>query len=350
MKYLTKRIITAAGCLLMLTSIASAHPGQTDANGGHWDNDTGEYHYHHGYPAHQHTNGVCPYDYDDQTGWNSGTSGSSATATISQDTASDQVDDVDWRDPSWEWVPDSYESSQNFSNSGSCPQAGHIIPRQYYYDADGRMYTPYQDQAIPHANGETDNSYFMQAGSYDDPENKPRFDYFTLDEIVYMFGLQEQSLQFQQGAYFGLNEAAVWSHFNDADSEEEHSSDYDDGYYQGYRDGFFADRSSPNSDIIDRSELKGNSTLDDEEAATGSANNSAENSWTKYYPFIIAALVGVCVLLFALLCRISSNYQKASESLSKHHSVLFDIGQIIKNRSEKSITEDEINQILRKHQ
>ena len=139
MKYLTKRIVSAAGCLLMLTSVASAHPGQTDADGGHWDNDTGEYHYHHGYPAHQHTNGICPYDYDDQTGWNSGTSGSSATDTISQNTTSDQVDDVDWRDPSWEWVPDSYESSQNFSNSGSCPQAGHIIPRQYYYDADGRM-------------------------------------------------------------------------------------------------------------------------------------------------------------------------------------------------------------------
>ena len=155
MKYLTKRIICAAGCLLMLTSVASAHPGQTDADGGHWDNDTGEYHYHHGYPAHQHTNGICPYDYDDQTGRNSGTSGSSATDTISQDTTSDQVDDVDWRDPSWEWVPIHTNPRKNFSNSGSCPQAGHIIPRQYYYDADGRMYTPYQDQAIPHADGET---------------------------------------------------------------------------------------------------------------------------------------------------------------------------------------------------
>lgn len=83
MKYLTKRIICAAGCLLMLTSVASAHPGQTDADGGHWDNDTGEYHYHHGYPAHQHTNGICPYDYDDQTGWNSGTSGSTSGESIS---------------------------------------------------------------------------------------------------------------------------------------------------------------------------------------------------------------------------------------------------------------------------
>ena len=46
--------------LFILPVSASAHPGGTDANGGHYED--GEYHYHHGYPAHQHTNGVCPYD------------------------------------------------------------------------------------------------------------------------------------------------------------------------------------------------------------------------------------------------------------------------------------------------
>lgn len=44
-----------------------AHPGRTDEYGGHYDWETGEYHYHHGYPAHQHIDGYCPYDYDDQT-------------------------------------------------------------------------------------------------------------------------------------------------------------------------------------------------------------------------------------------------------------------------------------------
>lgn len=44
-----------------------AHPGRTDSNGGHVDKSTGEYHYHHSYPAHQHTDingdGIpdCPY-------------------------------------------------------------------------------------------------------------------------------------------------------------------------------------------------------------------------------------------------------------------------------------------------
>lgn len=53
---------------------ASAHPGRTDSNGGHWNRSTGEYHYHHGYPEHQHYNGECPYDFDDKTGQSSGSS------------------------------------------------------------------------------------------------------------------------------------------------------------------------------------------------------------------------------------------------------------------------------------
>ena len=40
---------------------AYAHSGITDANGGHYER--GEYHYHHGYPAHQHVDGKCPYDF-----------------------------------------------------------------------------------------------------------------------------------------------------------------------------------------------------------------------------------------------------------------------------------------------
>lgn len=47
---------------MLCITCASAHPGHTDAAGGHWDSSTGEYHYHHGYPAHQHENGICPYE------------------------------------------------------------------------------------------------------------------------------------------------------------------------------------------------------------------------------------------------------------------------------------------------
>lgn len=54
-------------CLLLSPSGSWAHPGRTDSQGGHYDLSTGEYHYHHGYPAHQHPNGVCPYGNKDQT-------------------------------------------------------------------------------------------------------------------------------------------------------------------------------------------------------------------------------------------------------------------------------------------
>lgn len=52
---------------------ATAHPGSTDGSGGHYDRSTGEYHYHHGYSAHNHYDmdgdGIddCPYNFVDKT-------------------------------------------------------------------------------------------------------------------------------------------------------------------------------------------------------------------------------------------------------------------------------------------
>ena len=58
-----KRAFALACALMALCALpALASPGGTDGNGGHIDSATGEYHFHHGYPAHQHINGVCPYD------------------------------------------------------------------------------------------------------------------------------------------------------------------------------------------------------------------------------------------------------------------------------------------------
>ena len=86
-----KRILATAFALTLAIPLlipwAQAHPGRTDGNGGHTDSDTGDYHYHHGYDAHAHFdidgNGTidCPYDYDDQTGRNSGTSTGSNSYT-----------------------------------------------------------------------------------------------------------------------------------------------------------------------------------------------------------------------------------------------------------------------------
>ena len=51
----------------------SAHPGDTDSNGGHTNSFTGEYHYHHGQEAHDHYDidgdGIadCPYNFADKS-------------------------------------------------------------------------------------------------------------------------------------------------------------------------------------------------------------------------------------------------------------------------------------------
>lgn len=66
--------------LILLCIPAAAHSGGTDENGGHIDHSTGEYHYHHGYPAHQHDGGVCPYNFVDKSGSTSGGSGSSKSS------------------------------------------------------------------------------------------------------------------------------------------------------------------------------------------------------------------------------------------------------------------------------
>ena len=85
-----KKAISVIFCFILIFTCASAHPGRTDASGGHWDRSTGEYHYHHGYPAHQHTNGICPYEYDEQTGATSGSSSETIAATT---TNSDSAED-----------------------------------------------------------------------------------------------------------------------------------------------------------------------------------------------------------------------------------------------------------------
>lgn len=50
----------------LLPLMALGHPGRTDLQGGHYDRQNGGYHYHHGYPAHDHPGGVCPFEADVQ--------------------------------------------------------------------------------------------------------------------------------------------------------------------------------------------------------------------------------------------------------------------------------------------
>ena len=73
MKRIALLILFAVCLFSLLIAPVFAHPGKTDDKGGHTDHSTGEYHYHHGYSAHNHYDmdgdGVvdCPYDFDDKT-------------------------------------------------------------------------------------------------------------------------------------------------------------------------------------------------------------------------------------------------------------------------------------------
>lgn len=66
-----------------MSPIVNAHSGKTDSSGGHTNSSTGEYHYHHGYPAHDHydLDGDgdidCPYDFEDKTDYSSNSDQSS---------------------------------------------------------------------------------------------------------------------------------------------------------------------------------------------------------------------------------------------------------------------------------
>lgn len=85
-----KKTISILLTILMVISIGVnvyGHSGRTDSSGGHKDNKNksglGSYHYHcGGYPAHLHTNGVCPYA-PGSTSTKSNTSSTSSSTTTS---------------------------------------------------------------------------------------------------------------------------------------------------------------------------------------------------------------------------------------------------------------------------
>ena len=106
MQHIRKIFISVLTVLILcaLSFSVLAHSGRTDSNGGHFNHSTGEYHYHHGYSAHQHYDmngdGIkdCPYNFTDKTSQNtsassdrsSGTQKSSPQKTTSTKKATDE--------------------------------------------------------------------------------------------------------------------------------------------------------------------------------------------------------------------------------------------------------------------
>ncbi len=104
-----------------------AHPGKTDSDGGHFDRSTGEYHYHHGYPAHQHENGTCPYDFDNNEKSNYYNDYDSEDSSIDFDSIRDKAkikDSVNEYLNDYERLNNFYESAQNqISDTGAMSQS-----------------------------------------------------------------------------------------------------------------------------------------------------------------------------------------------------------------------------------
>lgn len=75
-----------------------AHSGRTDEDGGHYDSSTGEYHYHHGWPAHSHDGGKCPYNFEDNVDHDR----NSVSSSTNQRDNSDQNEKtrLTW----WQWL------------------------------------------------------------------------------------------------------------------------------------------------------------------------------------------------------------------------------------------------------
>jgi hypothetical protein len=79
-------------CFILFFTISYAHPGKTDNNGGHYDKSIGEYHYHHGYPAHTMCGINCPYNNIDATNHNSSVSSTTSNYKKSKTTQTQNLD------------------------------------------------------------------------------------------------------------------------------------------------------------------------------------------------------------------------------------------------------------------
>lgn len=110
-----KKMLAILFCFTFVITCASAHSGRTDANGGHWNRSTGEYHYHHGYEAHLHPDGICPYDYNDLTGSTSGLSSASSSSASANTVSVPYEGDPGDYGPEAEWE---FETKRDAHHSG----------------------------------------------------------------------------------------------------------------------------------------------------------------------------------------------------------------------------------------
>lgn len=112
--------------LVLCVTPASAHPGRTDSQGGHYNRSTGEYHWHHGMSAHQHYDmdgdGIldCPYTFKGTTSTTSSPDIYTTTITTAPATFST------WETTAWT-SPSTSAPATAAKKGGNGPMIGWIV-------------------------------------------------------------------------------------------------------------------------------------------------------------------------------------------------------------------------------
>lgn len=113
-----------------LTMEVQAHSGRTDAYGGHHDyknrSGLGSYHYHHGYPAHLHPNGVCPYGSGTVSTSNRTISNSTTSSTTTVSNSVPAVTNVNSYNGKYKYATD--EVNRRVSNNEFAPEILAMVP------------------------------------------------------------------------------------------------------------------------------------------------------------------------------------------------------------------------------
>lgn len=183
--------------VLVIPSPVLAHGGRTDASGGHTDRSTGEYHYHHGYSAHQHPNGVCPYNFDDQTDHSSGTtSGNSSSSGSSSWVYVDShfFEGFRYNETTDEWLSDDGEYYESSGELFDCYGFYYDYGCDVWYNEDGFID---EDFCVRnHADGDLFYCDSCQTLMHSFEEEKPEAHYDYCSYIEELERSKEEAMSF----------------------------------------------------------------------------------------------------------------------------------------------------------
>lgn len=363
-----KKMLAILFCFILVFTCAAAHPGRTDANGGHWDHSTGEYHYHHGYEAHQHPDGICPYDYDDQTGASSGTSSAGAVAASSPDAVTNTIDEsevIAWGDGSYEGaynqgyqyaiealVPPESDLPETIYAAASYFCKTKALPGQTSYEAAGSSYDEaYEDGylaatsdmnefiSIVYPNGVPKSNDEEQQGNEEYPYYRDDGTYETAYNAGYTRGcalLIELHSDMLPDISMLTGKLSESNRLEGSTSLEDHGatfeSAYEDGYYQSETDLF-----NTLNELILQS--------DSEKPQPTPVHNTSRTIFVAILVFVI--LIAAALIYIVYRCM-GKQIDELRSKLEKQNKFMDQVLEIKREKPYHTPTVEELRDILRK--